>query len=1420
METYKTKTMALYAVGGMTKTLKSLLESQNEMVEDSLTVAGSVADPPAVIHIGNGSDLSATLDSAGVEEVKMDSNVCSNQGLARESSQATFIDDDSDSGLSEHPSYESDDSDYQDTESDIGGSSLTSSLYGELPNSKRSNNLTEIIGNSFMEAPTGPDLTLSPQTPLLFARTTDAEQTNVKETQDAAAAVFGENSNVSELPEGAERKYSTSENILSCGVEREVFSADNERAQVMSVDDFDFRSLRLADGKIESHDLARFLKEFRILVDLLGAIVRDDEVDLDDGGVRKLPNPGHWLADSRGTLVCDFCHADIFNRGWSCLECEERARNGDQMVDVGRRIGLETVITKPQWPAAQTTDAKTPFDICMECYGHSRSCEHSLRKFEMREQYDLAVLWEILEQAKRTIAKVLSSPSLGLDFEGKQELSSWLSPVSGPSFDDSEEMPMTFLAAVHDRNWPILVFKDSSITIEKARAPSALVEAYKSFESQELTSIKRKRHAVDKNHEESSDGEPTAKRQKSNKGVLGVTTGTARRGGRGDGDPTYQDEPQSKFPVSTIAGKRKSNRRSSNIHDQSDIPDLMEFLAHVPPEGTSRWTRLAPVLGTYPQRRLVPSDFDKQEFASAVLRYALTKSWTAIQLRIERLREKFADQIEQERAIWASSVMQQPDARLVELENSVKVDFVEELWANFVVNGYEGEWEDLPFNVSEVCDKVNRRRSIPIQRAHLVQHPATNAYPGIESQQRKTQTHPPKLTPKSSLFFRDPALERGEISDEFGVNGGDCLMGSAEDPPQDGGRSNNELRKSMPLKSEDLSGLAVPTNANAIYHLGDLVLQTGNPSPVEHLPATLETRRVESQAPTSDQPLSVSELSQLQSLPSFSDNLDINSGATEMVRKGKASAHTTSLFTSTKGDRAVGTPMADESHFTRSSKLSSGRETIILDPEVARRAVQSLSSSTKRSGDDGVPKRSSGKSAGTRRTLKSVSRAKLEPVQTASDNISEVPPQQIASFVQDPHSEPTLPHPHNRKRKALPQPENVPGHLMSQTQALESERNELRPQSRKRRDLSHPQQIKHYQVRSSDRSTRAQAAAQLQHEEQLKFLSAGLVEQRPRRGISVAERVSQLTAVRSLPDRKRPKNIGGSDNNISRGETQPLNDFDDEEKRKGGSSKNRGAPGSNSSSSRRTDQILQRSVADQSSTLTQGEAPAKLNAVEDVAEIVVADYLALAPKPEHVRPLNGEAPERLPTPAPLYSTELGSKFFPDQVDHSLDGEAPERLPTPAPPYSAELGRLLLSDQVHLGEGPMEPLLEIASVVEVPPETFVRADAPVVESPQEPLDRDVNWVYESARDIFDREVTPVDEGAPIPRQNSTTAPEGGAPSPKPDFVPPFGGSLKMEDISEYGGSEIDIFEPYPTVEVDATTGNSDVDVAYRTVSDSV
>ncbi|KXS18174.1 hypothetical protein M427DRAFT_153352 [Gonapodya prolifera JEL478] len=135
------------------------------------------------------------------------------------------------------------------------------------------------------------------------------------------------------------------------------------------------------------------LNELGKLIHLLAAIIKDEDIQ-DDNVYHQI---GHWPSESRGTLVCDFCRCDIFNRGWSCLQCENpsatpslESGGPNDFCPESQPVGNIEIAVDP-----------VPFDICLECHGNERSCQHTSKSFVLREQYSVDELWNRIKEAKK-----------------------------------------------------------------------------------------------------------------------------------------------------------------------------------------------------------------------------------------------------------------------------------------------------------------------------------------------------------------------------------------------------------------------------------------------------------------------------------------------------------------------------------------------------------------------------------------------------------------------------------------------------------------------------------------------------------------------------------------------------------------------------------------------------------------------------------------------------------------------------------------------------------------------------------------------------------------------------------------------------------------------------------------------------------
>ncbi|KAJ3175359.1 hypothetical protein HDU87_006311 [Geranomyces variabilis] len=156
-----------------------------------------------------------------------------------------------------------------------------------------------------------------------------------------------------------------------------------------------------ADSDLSSR--LKFMKDFRSVITSFATIVRDEWIEGEpDRSFLPTPWPDVGQPHMR---ICDFCRADIWNRGFNCKICAsasksrplpaENAYAGVQASSLASTSqqaspttalgsGLDaktasppsTPIIKPTRPHDLSEVGEDEFDVCLQCYAQGRSCPH------------------------------------------------------------------------------------------------------------------------------------------------------------------------------------------------------------------------------------------------------------------------------------------------------------------------------------------------------------------------------------------------------------------------------------------------------------------------------------------------------------------------------------------------------------------------------------------------------------------------------------------------------------------------------------------------------------------------------------------------------------------------------------------------------------------------------------------------------------------------------------------------------------------------------------------------------------------------------------------------------------------------------------------------------------------------------------
>ncbi|KAJ3146961.1 hypothetical protein HDU86_008322 [Geranomyces michiganensis] len=128
-----------------------------------------------------------------------------------------------------------------------------------------------------------------------------------------------------------------------------------------TVKDMTERAIQWApDSDQSSH--AKFMKDFQSVIASFATIVREEWIEGDPDG-SSLPTP--WPdVDKPHMRICDFCRADIWNRGFNCKIC---ASEKERHVVIAGTSGAAQNIPE---------EGEDELDVCLQCYAQGRSCPH------------------------------------------------------------------------------------------------------------------------------------------------------------------------------------------------------------------------------------------------------------------------------------------------------------------------------------------------------------------------------------------------------------------------------------------------------------------------------------------------------------------------------------------------------------------------------------------------------------------------------------------------------------------------------------------------------------------------------------------------------------------------------------------------------------------------------------------------------------------------------------------------------------------------------------------------------------------------------------------------------------------------------------------------------------------------------------
>ncbi|KAJ3144784.1 hypothetical protein HDU89_007748 [Geranomyces variabilis] len=162
----------------------------------------------------------------------------------------------------------------------------------------------------------------------------------------------------------------------------------------------------------------KFMKDFRSVIASFATIVRDEWIE-GEPGRSCLPTPWPDVGEPH-MRICDFCRADIWNRGFNCKICAsagksrpipagnshgERQANNlasvSQQASPVKAVSAESsgeTISSPFTPVSEPTrlhdlpeEGEDEFDVCLQCYAQGRSCPHE-RSMNFHEYVSMRAL--------------------------------------------------------------------------------------------------------------------------------------------------------------------------------------------------------------------------------------------------------------------------------------------------------------------------------------------------------------------------------------------------------------------------------------------------------------------------------------------------------------------------------------------------------------------------------------------------------------------------------------------------------------------------------------------------------------------------------------------------------------------------------------------------------------------------------------------------------------------------------------------------------------------------------------------------------------------------------------------------------------------------------------------------------------------
>ncbi|KAJ3187360.1 hypothetical protein HDU85_006648 [Gaertneriomyces sp. JEL0708] len=153
----------------------------------------------------------------------------------------------------------------------------------------------------------------------------------------------------------------------------------------------------------EQRPAAEMLDAMWSVIESFANVVKDEWIEAPSGkALHRPPTPWDDISEPHAR-TCDFCRADIWNRGFSCIKCaavpatKASAKLNQNGEPGGAVLGSADTAEGPEKRVC-THDPDLTFDVCLDCYARGRCCPHD-RAMMFHEYIPMGILQAQLRNA-------------------------------------------------------------------------------------------------------------------------------------------------------------------------------------------------------------------------------------------------------------------------------------------------------------------------------------------------------------------------------------------------------------------------------------------------------------------------------------------------------------------------------------------------------------------------------------------------------------------------------------------------------------------------------------------------------------------------------------------------------------------------------------------------------------------------------------------------------------------------------------------------------------------------------------------------------------------------------------------------------------------------------------------------------------